>query len=295
MKEKIGFIGLGLMGAPMAERLMKAGYQLLVYNRTKEKADALIEQGATWYSTPASVASQAKIIFSMVSTPSVLEEITIGMNGILSGLTKGSIHIDCSTVSPEITIRLLDQYKTKGCHFLHSPVLGGVSQVIDGSLLLFVGGNEEAFRQVEHILRILSSKIWRFEQIEQAAITKLLCNSFIASMVVTLAQALVLARKKDINAKTILEILSHSHLNAPIYQTKGNAIIERNFTPRFFIEHLFKDINLMIDASKSFNSPLPITETVQPLFAKAMELGLAKEDYSAIVKIFEAVAGVEVK
>lgn len=294
MKEKIGYVGLGLMGAPMASRLLKAGHQLFIFNRTKQKAEQLIAEGAQWCDSPASVASQSEFIFSMVSNPDALKKIVEGENGILPSMKKGQIHIDCSTVSPEITKHLFEIYKKKGCHFLHSPVLGGVSQVIEGSLLLFVGGEEEAFKRVEVILRSLGSKIWHFKDVEQATITKLLCNSFISGMVIVLAQALVLAKKAHINPHTLLEIISHSHLNAPIYQTKGASMLEHNFTPRFFIEHLMKDINLALDVAKSFSVPMPANETAQQLFVKAINAGLAKEDYSAIIKIFEAQAGVTV-
>ncbi len=145
MKEKIGFVGLGLMGTQMATRLLTARYQLFIFNRTKEKADTLISQGATWCDSPAVVASQVGIVFSMVSTSFALEEVALGKNGILSELRPGDIHIDCSTISPELTKRLADEYQKKGCFFLHSPVLGGVSQVIEGTLLLFVGGNRKGF------------------------------------------------------------------------------------------------------------------------------------------------------
>ena len=295
MKEKIGFIGLGLMGTPMAFRLLNAGYSLFVFNRTKQKAEPLILQGAVWCDSPARVAAQVEIVFSMVSTPSALEEIAIGKNGILSGIRQGTIHIDCSTVSPEITKQLEEKYKIKKCHFIHSPVLGSVSQVVEGSLLLFVGGEEEAFRRVESTLKTLSSKMWRFVHAEQATIAKLLCNSFISGMAVILSQALVLAKKSDINPQTLLEIISQSQLNAPMYQTKGSSIIARNFTPRFFVEHLYKDINLVLEVARTLDVPMPASKTAQQLFAQAIKSGLAKEDYSSIIKILEAQAGIEVK
>ena len=295
MKEKIGFIGLGVMGTPMAVRLLNAGYSLFIFNRTKQKAESLISQGAVWCSSPALVASQVEIVFSMVSTPSALEEITLGKDGILCGLREGKIHVDCSTVSPEITKRLAALYKTKKCHFLHSPMLGSVSQVVEGSLLLFVGGEEEAFRQVEPVLNDLSIKTWRFEHVEHATITKLLCNSFISGMAIVLSQALVLAKKSDIDPHTLLEIISQSQLNAPMYQTKGVSIIARNFTPRFFVEHLFKDINLVLEAAKTLDVPMPASETAQQVFAQAIKSGLAKEDYSSVIKVLEAQAGIEVK
>jgi 3-hydroxyisobutyrate dehydrogenase len=295
MTEKIGFVGLGLMGAPMAARFLKAGYQLFVFNRTKQKAGPLISQGAVWCESPAAAASNADIVFSMVSDPKALEEIATGANGILTGLTRGKIHIDCSTVSPETTKRLSEVYRQEGIHFLHSPVLGGIAQVVEGSLLLFVGGEEKTFKRAESPLRCFGSEIWHFERIEQATMMKLLCNSFISGMVIVLAQALVLAKKASIDPRMLLQIIGHSKLNAPTYQAKGGSMIERDFRPKFFTEHLLKDTRLMIDAAKSLGVAMPISETAEQLFSKAMDLGLAKEDYSAVVKILESQAGVVVK
>jgi 3-hydroxyisobutyrate dehydrogenase-like beta-hydroxyacid dehydrogenase len=295
MKEKIGFIGLGLMGAPMAARLLNAGYKLFIFNRTKKKAESLISQGAIWCESPGETASQADIVFSMVSDPKALEEIVAGPRGILTGLTKGRIHIDCSTVSPEITKRLFEKYRNEGLYFLHSPVLGGIAQVAEGSLLLFVGGEEKALKRAEAALRCFGSEIWHFERVEQATTMKLLCNSFISGMVIVLAQALVLAKKADIDPRTLLQIIGHSKLNAPTYQAKGGSMIERDFKPKFFTAHLLKDTRLVLDAAKSLGAVMPMSETAEQLFSKAMDLGLAQEDYSAVIKILESRAGVVVK
>lgn len=295
MNENIGFVGLGLMGAPMATRLLTLGYQLHVFNRTKRKAEPLMSKGAKWCESPKETASKADIVFSMVSDQQALEEIATGGNGILAGLSHGQIHIDCSTVSPETTRRLFEAYRGNGVHFLHCPVLGGIAQVVEGSLLLFVGGEENAFKRAEAIVRSFGSKVWHFEQIEQATIMKLLCNSFISGMVTVLAQTLVVAKKADIDPRTLLQIIGYSKLNAPSYQAKGASMIERDFNPKFFTEHLLKDTRLVIDAAKSLGATMPMSETARQLFSRAVDLGLAKEDYSSVIKILESYAGVVVQ
>ncbi|HEY5616086.1 MAG TPA: NAD(P)-dependent oxidoreductase [Bacteroidota bacterium] len=288
MKPTIGFIGLGVMGLPMANRLLNAGYPLRVYNRTKEKAQPLVAKGATWCDTPAAVAGESDIVLSMVSTSEVLKEISTGANGILHTLGTGRVHIDMSTVAPATTRKLETVYKTAGKYFLHSPVLGSIPQATDGSLLLFVGGDEASYRQSVEILKILGKQIWRFERVEQASHTKLLCNLFIAGMVTTLAQALVFAKKAEVDPRTLLEIISQSALHTPMYQSKGASIIDRNFNPRFFLEHMLKDINLMLDAAQEAGAPLPAIEAAQELFAQASHMGFGKEDYSAVVKVLES-------
>jgi len=287
MKPTLGFIGLGMMGLPMATRLLNAGYSLKVNNRTKQKAEPLLSKGALWCDTPAAVAEQSEIVLSMVSTSEVLKEISAGQKGILPGLKKSGVHIDLSTVAPAVTRELERAYRSGGKFFLHSPVLGSIPQATEGTLLLFVGGDEEAFQQSEEILKTLGKQLWRFDHVEQATHTKLLCNMFIAGMITTLTQALVFAQKAEVNPRTLLEVLSHSALNSPMYQTKGASIIDRNFNPRFFLEHMLKDINLMLDAAKDLGAPLPAIEVSQELFARASQMGLGKEDYSAVVKALE--------
>ncbi|HEY4611924.1 MAG TPA: NAD(P)-dependent oxidoreductase [Bacteroidota bacterium] len=288
MKPTIGFIGLGMMGLPMATRLLNAGNPLRVHNRTRQKAEPLLANGALWCESPAALAKQSDVVLSMVSTSEVLKEISVGSNGILSGLGNGKVHIDLSTVAPAATRELEEKYRADSKYFLHSPVLGSVPQATDGTLLLFVGGDELAYKQTEEIFKILGKQIWRFDRVEQASHTKLLCNLFIAGMVTTLAQALVFARKADVNPRTLLEVLSQSALHSPMYQAKGASIIDRNFNPRFFLEHMLKDINLMLDAAKEAGAPLPAIEVSQELFAQASQMGFGKEDYSAVVKALEA-------
>ncbi|MGH2569553.1 MAG: NAD(P)-dependent oxidoreductase [Bacteroidota bacterium] len=285
MKPTIGFIGLGMMGLPMATRLQNAGYPLRVYNRTKQKAKSLTSKGAVWRDSPAAVAQDSEIVLSMVSTSEVLQEISVGVQ---QGLAKGGIHIDMSTVSPSATRELAETDLKEGKYFLHSPVLGSIPQATEGTLLLFVGGDEGAYQRSEEILTTLGKSIWRFSRVDQASHTKLLCNLFIAGMITTLAQALVFGQKAGVNPSSLLEIISHSALNSPMYQTKGAFIIDRNFTPRFLLEHMLKDINLILKAAEDLGASLPTIEASQELFALASQRGLGKEDYSAIVRVLES-------
>lgn len=287
MSETIGFIGLGLMGSAMAMRLQKAGYKLLVHNRTKEKAEPLLPGGAEWCDSPALVAERTKIILSMISDSHALEEIAAGENGLLREIKKGAVHVDMSTVSPNTASLLAVRYSRAEASFLHSPVLGSIPNVNDGSLLLFVGGDEDAFKTVEKVLQVLGKKTWRFERAEQASHMKLLCNSFIAGMIVTLAQALVYADRAEIDPRTLLEVISHSALNAPMYQTKGASMIDRNFHPRFFVDHMLKDITLAIESGKNLRISQPGLDAAQALFSEARSKGFSKEDYSAVLKVLE--------
>jgi 3-hydroxyisobutyrate dehydrogenase-like beta-hydroxyacid dehydrogenase len=291
MQHNLGFVGLGMMGLPMAERLSKAGAQFTVFNRTKSKADHLVAEGAVWSDTPSLVAMESDIVFSMVANPDALRDVALGENGLLAGLKPGGIHIDTSTVSPAIIRNLAAQYSSRGCSFLHAPVLGSIPQATGGTLLMFAGGEDAAYRTAEPYLKLLANHIWRFDLPEQATYLKLICNLFIAGMITTLGQALTFARKADVDPRALLDIIGQSQLNSPMYQTKGNSIVQDNFAPRFFLDHMLKDVNLMLEAAREVNAPLPTIEVAQQLFVEAQRAGFGQEDYSAVVKAIQARGG----
>ncbi len=291
MKHALGFIGLGMMGLPMAKRLSKAGSRFTVFNRTRSKAESLLSEGAHWGDTPSGVAISSDIVFSMVANPDALRAIALGLDGVLAGLKPGAIHVDTSTVSPAITRDLAKQYAGRGCFFLHAPVLGSIPQATDGTLLMFVGGDDSAYRTAEPYLQLLTKQVWRFEHPDQATHMKLICNLFIAGMITTLGQALVFAEKAHVDQRMMLDIIGQSQLSSPTYQTKGNSIVQNNFSPRFFLEHMLKDVNLILDAARDVHAPLPAIEIAQQLFVEAERAGYGREDYSAVVKALQARGG----
>lgn len=284
LKPTVGFIGLGLMGAPMAMRLVDAGYKIHIYNRTKEKSVELVKRGALWCNSPAELSHGVDVVITMVTNDAALRSIA---TSIQSTLRKKCVHIDCSTVSGALIRNLGSEYENAGRYFLHSPVLGGKKQAADGSLLLFVGGNDAAFAIVEPLLQILGEKIWRFQLVEQASYTKLAMNSFIAGMVTTLAQALSFSEKAGIGGATILEILRSSKLNSESFQAKGAMMLEKNFTPSFHLENLLKDTDLFLEAARTVKSSTPIADTAKNILEEGLQHGLAHEDYSAIIKLFK--------
>ncbi len=295
MKPIIGFIGLGTMGLPMAERLLQSGFPLVVYNRTESKTNEIVQRGAHKAITCAEVGRTADICITMVSDPKALEKIVFSQNGLDEGLSTDKIHIDMSTVSPAIIERLLKHYSGKKVGFLHVPVLGSVPQATDGSLLLFVGGDPTVIDRVRDVLNVLGTWQWYFPEAAKATHLKLICNMFIASMSASLVQGLVFGVKVGIPPSTLLDVLSHSSLNAPMYQTKGRSITQRQFTPaRFCTEHLLKDINLALDAGKNAGVSLQALEPIRELYIAATSMGFGREDYSAVVKVLETMAGVKV-
>jgi glyoxylate/succinic semialdehyde reductase len=285
---KIGFIGTGIMGFQMAKRLIEANQDVFIYNRTKEKAKSLLEMGGKWCNSPSELADDCSVIFSMVTNDAALTTIS---SEVICTLPKNGIHVDCSTVSGALTSKLENDYTQTEHYFIHSPVLGSFPQAESGTLLLFVGGNKDAASKITPLLNVLGNKIWYFDRAEQASYTKLIMNSFIAGLAVTLVQGLSFASKVGIQGSMILDILSNSAMNAPMFQTKGKSIIDRNFTPRFFVENLLKDVNIMIDAAEMISSPVPVALVSRKILENAVAMGLAKEDYIALVKVVEKDAG----
>jgi len=285
---KIGFIGTGIMGYQMAKRLLGNQNEIFVFNRTKEKALPLLSMGAKWCESPALLSQHCQLVLSMVSNDDALNDISAK---ILPNLPKDGVHVDCSTVSGTLTGNLEMIYKKGNRIFLHSPVLGSFPQAESGTLLLFVGGDHTTAQAITPVLKAFGNHIWYFEKAGQASCTKLILNSFIAGMALTLIQGLMLATKSGISGNMILNILEHSAMNAPMFQTKGKSILERNFTPRFFVENLLKDVNLMIDAAEKAQSPAHIAKISKVILENAVGMGLAKEDYIALAKVIEQESG----
>ncbi len=287
----IGFIGTGMMGHPMAIRLIDARYNVVAWNRTPEKAIQLIERGAERASSVKELAEKSDIVISMVTDSKALKEIVYEDNGVLKNLPDGGIHIDMSTIAPSDSKYLGEQYAASGKHYVQAPVLGSVPQATDGSLLIFAGGENKIIDTVQPVFDVLGKRTWKFDNPEKSAAMKLTCNLFIASMINTLGEGLLMMKKSGIDGNTLLEILDESALGAPMYQTKGKSLLERKFTPRFMVKHMEKDLTLIQDAALQLGIPMPAVGVIHELFLAAKNKGYGDEDYSAMVKVLEEMAG----
>jgi 3-hydroxyisobutyrate dehydrogenase-like beta-hydroxyacid dehydrogenase len=289
---RVGLIGLGVMGAPLAERLLDAGHALTLYNRTREKAEPPLARGAAWADSPAAVAAETEVVLSIVSDPAAVEAITFSSDGILAGIGPISIHCDMSTVGPGWARRIAARYAEAGRRFVQAPVLGSKRQIEEGELLVFGGGPEEDVARCEPLWRAFAARVWRLPTADQAATTKLACNLLIAHMILGLGQSLVFAQKGGVSPAKILDILDSSALGAPMYRSKGKTLLERNFNANFYVQHMLKDLSLAADAGRETCTPLPLNGLSRELFIAAAQHGWGEEDYSAVVKVLEQMAGV---
>ncbi len=288
----IGFIGTGMMGQPMALRLIDAGYKVIVWNRTPEKAIQLIERGAERATDVKSLAEKCDAVITIVSDNDALMSVTEGAGGLLENLPSRGIHIDMSTISPSLSSNLSCRYRDQEKEYVQAPVLGSVPQATDGSLLIFAGGNGKAIENIQPLFNVMGKHTWTFDAAQKASTMKLTCNLFIASMINTLGEGLLMMNKAGIDGNILLEILNESALGAPMYQTKGKSLLERKFTPRFMVQHMEKDLSLIQEAGHELGVPMPAVGVIHELFLAAKNKGYGDEDYSAMVKVLEELAGV---
>ncbi|CUS99907.1 glyoxylate/succinic semialdehyde reductase [Candidatus Chrysopegis kryptomonas] len=292
--KKLGFIGLGIMGEMMAKRLLNNGFELVIYNRTKDKISKLDVSGFTIANSPSEVAKNCDVVISMLADSRAVEEVVFGTNGIFASIREGLIHIDMSTISPATTKKLYNEYKSHKSYFIHAPVLGSKTQAGDGTLLIFAGGDKEAIEKCEEIFKVLGKRLWIFDSVEKATNLKLAMNSMIATMIIALSQAFVLAEKSGISKETVLEVLENSALNSAMYQSKGKTIIDGNFAPNFYVKHILKDINLALETGQDLKVPLPILSAIRELYVSAISKGYENEDYSAVYKVIVEFAGLKI-
>ncbi len=287
MSPTIGFIGLGIIGLPMAERLLEQRIPLVVWNRTPEKAEGLVRRGARRAASAAELAAQADVVITMVTDGPALEKIALGGGGIGASLAAGKVHCDMSTIDPGTSRRLAAHYAARGAHFVHAPVLGSKRAAATGTLLIFAGGTKEALEKCAPAFIALGKKTWQWDRAETATGVKLACNLLLAGMMELFAESLVLAGKSGVPVETMLEIVAASALATPMYQTKGEAIAARNFTPNFYLRNMLKDLNLVLDSGKDLGLDLPGARAVRGAFAAAADAGLAEEDYCAVIQWLE--------
>jgi len=295
MKPSLAFIGLGTLGAVVAERLLEMGFPLIVYNRTPAKTEALIARGATRADSPRKAAACAELVLSMVSDSAALEDVALSPEGVLVGLPVGGIHADMSTVARRTTRQLEARYRAAGKTFLHAPVLGSKLQARTGTLRIFIGGAPAARARCRPVFEALGQHRWEWDEAERATAMKLAVNLMLGSMMVALVEGLVLARAAGVEPATLLEVLRGSALDAPMYQRKGSTILERNFVPSFFLRHMRKDFELMLEASAELGVPLPTIAAARELYVAAQARGYGEQDYSAVIRFLEELAGVEVR
>jgi 3-hydroxyisobutyrate dehydrogenase-like beta-hydroxyacid dehydrogenase len=284
MTSPIGFIGLGIIGRPMAERLLEKGVPLVVWNRTRAKAEDLRRRGAEIAPSPRELAARCAVVVTMVTDGPALEDVTLRADGLSAGLCAGGVHCDMSTIDPASTRRLAAHHSSRGTHFVHAPVLGSKRAAAAGTLLIFAGGAPDARQRCAPVFQPLAQHIWSWDDPVKATCTKLACNLLLAGMMEQFSEALALAKKAGVEPATLLEIIYGSALSAPMYQSKGEAMVRGSFTPNFYLRNMLKDLNLVAQAADELSVNLPGSRSIREVYAAAAQAGFTEQDYSAVFK-----------
>jgi len=291
---KIGFIGLGVMGKPMARNLLAAGYPLIVWNRTRSKMDEIVSLGATPADSSRDVAEKSDVVITMVTDSSDVEEVILGPSGIIEGSRKGLIVIDMSTISPGVTQKIAEKLSEKGVKMLDAPVSGGDIGAREGTLSIMVGGPEETFEKCLPILKVLGKSITYMGSNGMGQTAKL-CNQVICAInIQAVCEGLMLGAKSGLDLEKLLNVVTAGAAGSWMLSNLGPKMVKRDFEPGFRISHQLKDLRLALSLAEELNLPLPGTALVQQMLRAAEAEGLDVKGTQALIVATEKLAGFKI-
>ena len=286
-QHKIGFIGLGRMGSPMALNIVRAGNPLTVYNRTKEKTTPLAEAGATVADSPAAVAEVSDVIITMLSDSRALQEVVSGPDGLLNSMQPGSVLIDMTTSDPKISRQVAKAVQEQGSHMLDAPVSGSTALAEQGTLSIMVGGDEAIHERVRDILLTMGSRTTHVGSNGAAATVKLAVNIVIGVTMQVLAESVVLAEQAGVPREMAVEVLSNSVISSPFLKYKASQLLEPLGPAAFTINLMQKDFTLALEMARDVGVPLPTTATANEVVTMARGLGLGDYDFAAVTDVIK--------
>ncbi|EAE1166017.1 NAD(P)-dependent oxidoreductase [Listeria monocytogenes] len=284
--EKIGFVGTGVMGSSMAGHLLEAGYEVLVYTRTKTKAEDLLEKGALWIKTPGELANKVDILISMVGYPKDVEELYLGENGFLENLAVGTVAIDMTTSSPALAKKMPEFGREKGIGVLDAPVSGGDIGAKNGTLAIMVGGSEDVFLKVKPIFDILGSSVILQGDAGAGQHTKMVNQIAIASNMIGVTEAIIYAEAAGLNPSSVLDSISGGAAGSWSLANLIPRVLKDDFSPGFFIKHFIKDMGIAISEAKQMGLELPGLTLAEKMYQTLAEQGLSEEGTQALIKYY---------
>jgi len=278
----IGFIGLGIMGTPMAMNLIKAGFKLTVWNRTSDKCNALTEMGAVKAVSPRQVVELSDITIAMLADPRAVEAVCLGDDGVVAGIKPGKGYVDMSTVSPETSQALAVAVRNAGGLFLEAPVSGSKKPAEDGTLVILAAGDRELFDQAQPALAAMGKRILFLGEVGQGARMKLVANMVMGGMMAMLCEGLALGTKAGLEPADILDVLDSGAMANPMFKLKGPQITQRSFPTAFPLKHAQKDLRLALNLGNQLGQALHTTASANELYKTALGMGLGDSDFAAV-------------
>ena len=295
MAEKVGFIGLGIMGRPMAKNLMEAGYELVVHNRSPEKAEELAEEGnATAAGSTREVAEACDIVITMLPDSPDVEAVVAGEGGVLEGIRDGALLVDMSTISPVVTEELSEKVREKGASMLDAPVSGGDVGAIEGALSIMVGGSEEDFERARPLFDVMGKVATHVGPTGAGQVVKA-CNQIVVALTIeAVSEALVLGSKGGVLPEKLVEALSGGLAGSAVMEAKKEKFFSHDFEPGFRIELHHKDLGIALAAGREYGVALPVTAIVDQMLEASKAKGRGDRDHSALLILLEEAAQHEI-
>jgi 3-hydroxyisobutyrate dehydrogenase len=289
---ELGFVGLGTMGGGVVRRLLAAGHAVTVWNRTPEKAEPLLEAGASWADTPRSVAELSEIVFTMVTNTAAVQAVTEGPDGILAGLGPGKVYVDMSTASPANTRAVAETVVAVGAQMLDAPVSGSVITLEEGKLSIMVGGDAETFERVKPVLEAIGPRVFHLGPNGAAVTMKIAINLSLAVQMLAFSEGVLLAEKTGIGREQAVEVMLASVIASPMVAYRGPFVLEQPDEAWFDCRMMQKDLNLALELGRELEVPLPTTAVTNELLTAANAMGIGDKDFAVLFDVLASMAGV---
>ena len=289
----VGYVGLGTMGGGVAKRLLDAGHTVTGWNRTKEKAQWLVDAGLRWAGSPREVAERSEIVFTMVTNTAAVKAVTEGPDGILAGLAPGKVYVDMSTASPANTRELAERVAELGAQMLDAPVSGSVVTLEQGKLAVMVGGDEATFERVRPVLEAIGPKVFHVGPNGAAVTMKIATNLSLAVQMLAFSEGVLLAEKSGISRETAVEVLLASVIASPMVAYRGPFVLEQPDEAWFDVNMMQKDMNLALELGRELDVPLPTTAVTNEFLTAARGMGLEEKDFAVLFDVLARMSGVE--
>jgi 2-hydroxy-3-oxopropionate reductase len=294
-KPKIGFIGLGIMGRPMAKHLLDAGHELVVHDVNSEPVQELVSAGAEAASSPREIAEKSHVIITMLPDSPDVQLVALGSDGLIKGVSKGDIYVDMSTIAPSVAAAVAEAMGEKGVRCLDAPVSGGDVGAINATLSIMVGGDEATFNEMLPVFEVMGKTVTLCGP-SGAGQTVKACNQIqVALNIVGMAEALVLGSKAGVDPAIIHQVLSGGYAQSRVSDVRGPRVIQGDFQPGFRGRFHFKDLNIVMKTGNDYGVPLPVTSLVHELFAAMLAAGRGDLDHTGVITVLEGLAGVEAR
>jgi len=288
---KLGYIGLGVMGGQMVDRLLDKGHTVTGYNRTRSKAQWLIDKGMKWGDSPAAVCQASDVILSMVTNSAALAEVAEAPNGVLAGIGAGKVWIDMSTVSPALSRTLAAKVREKGSDMVDAPVSGSVITLQQGKLSVMVGGRADTFERVKPLLQDVGPKVTHVGDNGLALVMKISANLSLAVQMLAFSEGVLLAEKSGIKREVAVDVLTHSVIGSPMVQYRGPFVLKMPDEAWFNVNMMQKDMLLALELGRQLDVPLPTTAITNEMLTAARGMGLAEKDFAILFEALARMAG----